>query len=147
MKKRMGHDVFLFNNAKEPQYRIQIFSDLCFTSILSVISHQFGLEPSTFSLEFSLENHEYFSSNPSSFTKKHNLDNKSRVQGCKKSIASLQVCVLTLHRNHANLLCIVKRLFNARPAGRATYKANLMYINSGNDHDSLESCVPFRTKL
>jgi hypothetical protein len=81
------------------------------------------------SLEFSLENHEYFSSNPSSFTKKHNLDNKSRVQGCKKSIASLQVCVLTLHRNHANLLCIVKRLFNARPAGRATFIANLMYIN------------------
>jgi len=30
----------------------------------------------------------------------------------KKGFASLRLCVSSLHRDHANLLCIFKRLFN-----------------------------------
>ena len=31
----------------------------------------------------------------------------------KKGFASLRLCVSSLHRDHANLLCIFKRLFDA----------------------------------
>ena len=55
---------------------------------------------------------------------------RERDREIKKRIASLQLCVLTLHRNHANLLCIVKRLFNARVATRAIEKAILRYIKT-----------------
>jgi hypothetical protein len=41
-------------------------------------------------------------------------------QNIKKRFASLRFCVSSLHRDHANLLCIVKRLFNARAEARAT---------------------------
>jgi len=34
------------------------------------------------------------------------------VRGEKKGFASLRFCVSSLHRDHANLLCIFKRLFN-----------------------------------
>jgi hypothetical protein len=35
----------------------------------------------------------------------------------KKKFASLRLCVSFLLRDHANLLCIFKRLFNARSQG------------------------------
>jgi hypothetical protein len=36
----------------------------------------------------------------------------------KKGFASLRLCVSSLHRDHANLLCIFKRLFNATGRNR-----------------------------
>ena len=47
----------------------------------------------------------------------------------KKRFASLRFCVSSLHRDHANLLCIVKRLFNARAETRAIRNAYFKYIN------------------
>ena len=47
----------------------------------------------------------------------------------KKRFASLRFCVSSLHRDHANLLCIVKRLFNARAETRATNTTLFEYIN------------------
>ena len=45
----------------------------------------------------------------------------------KKGFASLRLCVSSLHRDHANLLCIFKRLFNAtgRNRGISRVKINI----------------------
>ena len=45
-----------------------------------------------------------------------------RIQGKtdKKVAISLRLCVSSLHRDHANLLCIFSCLFNARSEDRAT---------------------------
>ena len=51
-------------------------------------------------------------------------------KGRKKRFASLRFCVSSLHRDHANLLCIVKRLFNARAETRAHNGAKKKYIYS-----------------
>ena len=48
----------------------------------------------------------------------------------KKRFASLRFCVSSLHRDHANLLCIVKRLFNARAETRAINNALFEYIKN-----------------
>lgn len=47
----------------------------------------------------------------------------------KKRFASLRFCVSSLHRDHANLLCIVKRLFDARAETRAKDGDCGKYIN------------------
>jgi hypothetical protein len=59
-------------------------------------------------------------------------------QNIKKRFASLRFCVSSLHRDHANLLCIVKRLFNARAETRASikgakyvYKVILFFLRPG----------------
>ena len=39
----------------------------------------------------------------------------------KKVAISLRLCVSSLHRDHANLLCIFSCLFNARSEDRATF--------------------------
>ena len=69
-------------------------------------------------------------------------DLKNRPKRTKKRFASLRFCVSSLHRDHANLLCIVKRLFNAWAETQASKNSNFWVYKLGN-FDLKTNSVPF----
>lgn len=46
----------------------------------------------------------------------------------KKRFASLRICVSSLHRDHANLLCMLKRLFDTAIEVAVFQRLKLKYI-------------------
>mmetsp|Transcript_16949 Transcript_16949/g.41292 ORF Transcript_16949/g.41292 Transcript_16949/m.41292 type:complete len:101 (-) Transcript_16949:1440-1742(-) len=64
----------------------------------------------------------------------------------KKSIASLRFCVSSLHRDHANLLCIFKRLFDVLAEARTPLGENMDYMNCWSLRQSAFELFRFMTR-